>query len=73
MQDKSVRLLKTPASLNVSCFIFSNRIYMCEDLAQFVYAVIDKMETLDPWKLLSTLTAFFQRFEMFYCSIRIRE
>ena len=46
------------------CFIFRNRIYKCDDSPQFFYTIIDKMETLDPWKLSATLNAFFQRFDV---------
>eukprot|EP00731_Ephydatia_muelleri_P026844 Em0018g944a len=38
-----------------------NRIYKCDDSPQFFTTIIDKMETLDPLKLCSTLNAFFQR------------
>ena len=50
---------------NVICFIFSNRsIYACDNLAPFVITCIDKMEALDLLKLSSTLSAFFQRFDL---------
>ena len=52
----------------LTCFICRNHMYMCEDSEPFLNTIIDKMETLDRQKLSSTLTAFFQRFEMFsYC------
>ena len=45
----------------LTVFIFRNRIYKCDDSPQFFTTIIDKMETLDPLKLCSTLNAFFQR------------
>ena len=50
-------------SLNVKCFIFSNQIYKCDNVPQFVATIIDKMETLDTHKLSTTLNAFLLRFE----------
>ncbi|KAL5466919.1 hypothetical protein EMCRGX_G031082 [Ephydatia muelleri] len=38
-----------------------NRIYKCDDSPQFFSTIIDKMETLDPLMLCSTLNGFFQR------------
>ena len=45
----------------LTVLFFRNRIYKCDNSPQFFTTIIDKMETLDPPKLCSTLNAFFQR------------